>query len=334
MKLSESGEFGLIELIKQALESSRNADQASWQRLILGAGDDCAAWRGDPSIQLATTDTMGQGVHFLKGSFRWEDLGHKAMAANLSDIAAMGGVPLYALVSLSLPSHTTVENVLSLYQGMIDEGARYGVAIIGGNISQAPLLVITINLLGNLPGQRMLLRSTAQPGEEVAVTGYLGSAAAAVAMFRRKIKVNRATRAFLKQSHFHPEPRIEAGQALLRVGVKTAIDISDGLISDLTRICEASKVGAHIYSERVPVHPDLRQALGRDSTAFALAGGEDFELLFTAAPEIVQEVRSLLGIPVTVVGEIISDHPGQVSVSGRKGKELDPKVKGWDHFQK
>jgi thiamine-monophosphate kinase len=333
MKLSESGEFGLIELISQAIEKERKADQPSWQRLVLSAGDDCAAWRGDTSIQLATTDTMVEGVHFLKGSFKWEDLGHKAMASNLSDIAAMGGAPLYALISLSLPADTNVEDIMSLYAGLISEAQRFGVAIIGGNITRAPMVVITINLLGYLPTDKMLLRSTAVPGDEIAVTGYLGSSAAAVALLKHKIKVKRVIATFLKHAHFHPEPRIDAGQALLRMGVKTAIDVSDGLVSDLTRICEASKVGAHIYAERVPVHPDLQQALGRESTTYALTGGEDFELLFTADPEIVQQVKSALGIPVTIIGEIISEHPAQVSISGRKGEELDPKAKGWDHFQ-
>lgn len=334
MKLFETGEFGLINLLRQAIKRSRDPARPSWQRLLLGAGDDCAAWRGDTSVQLATTDTMVQGVHFLKGTFKWPDLGYKSMASNLSDIAAMGGSPLYALVSLSLPPDMAVEDVLSLFHGMLEEGAKYGVALIGGNITSAPVLVITLTLFGNLPGESMLLRSTASPGDQVAVTGYLGASAAGVAILRRKLRVDRTTKAFLRQAHFRPEPRIAEGQALVRLGVKTAIDISDGLVSDLTRICEASNVGARIYAERVPVHPLLRKAIGKDSLDYALAGGEDFELLFTAPTEIVQQVRSTLTLPVSVIGDIILNHPGSVAVSGGRGKERGPKGTGWDHLKK
>ncbi|MEW6034802.1 MAG: thiamine-phosphate kinase [Chloroflexota bacterium] len=334
MKVSETGEFGLIDLLGKAVSRSSNPDHLSQKRLVVGIGDDAAAWKGDVSLQLATTDTMVEGVHFIPGTFQWEELGWKAMAANLSDIAAMGGSPLYALVSLSLPDSSEVEAVLSLFRGMLDMGSKYGVAVVGGNISSAPVMVITITLLGRLKGQAMLLRSTARPGDRVAVTGHLGASAAAVAMFRETLHPDPETSALLRQAHFHPEPRVAEGQALLKLGVRTAIDISDGLVSDLTHVCEASSVGARVLASDVPVHPAVRAACGPDSLRFALGGGEDFELLFTASNEIVERARATLPVPVTVVGDIVSEHAGKVAVYGKDGKKLTPKTTGWDHFRK
>lgn len=332
MQLKQTGEFGLISLIRDAIEKSRDMSVPAWQNLMLGVGDDCAAWKVDTSIQLATTDTMVQGIHFLKGTFKWEDLGHKSMASNLSDIAAMGGIPAYALVSLSLPPDMKTEEVLSLLHGMIDEGSRYDLAIVGGNVTKCPVLAISVTVLGKLSGEAMLSRSNAQPGDQVAVTGYLGASGAFVAAMKRKIKTDRATKAVLKQYHFRPTPRIREGQALLRLGVRTAIDVSDGLVSDLTRICEASNVGARIFADRVPVNPALRKALGKTSIDYALSGGEDFELLFTAPDEVMRSIRADFEIPVSVIGEITRDHPRQVAVSGQKGDKLNPKERGWDHF--
>ncbi|MBI2957279.1 MAG: thiamine-phosphate kinase [Chloroflexi bacterium] len=331
MKLIDLGEFGLIARLREAIEESRNPELESWQRLLIGTGDDCAAWRGDPRVQIATTDTLVQGVHFLEGTFTWEELGHKSMAANLSDIAAMGGAALYALVSFSLRADTDVADVLSLFRGMIEEGTRYGVAIEGGNLTTAPILVITIALLGNA-GNGMLLRSAARPGDSVAVTGYLGASGAAVAVFKQELDVDHTTKELLRQSHFRPTPRIAEGQEMVRLGVKAAVDISDGLISDLTRICEASQVGARIDAALVPINPALHESVGAKSLEYALAGGEDFELLFTAPAVVVQRVRAALGIPVTVIGEIVAEHPGKVIVRGSTGGI--PGTTGWDHFQK
>lgn len=334
MQLKQAGEFGLISLMRDAIEKSRDISVPAWQNLVLGVGDDCAAWKGDTSVQLATTDTMVQGIHFLKGTFKWEDLGHKSMASNLSDIAAMGGIPAYALVSFSLPPEMKTEDVLSVLHGMIDESSRFDVAIVGGNVTKCPVMTISVSVLGKISGETMLLRSNAHVGDKVAVTGYLGASGAFVAALKRKIKVDRATKAALKQYHFRPQPRVKEGQALLKQGVTTAIDISDGLVSDLTRICEASNVGARIYADRVPVNPTLRKALGRTAIDYALYGGEDFELLFTAPEEVIRRIRADFDVPVNVIGDVTRDHPGQVAVSGQKGDQLNPKERGWDHFLK
>ncbi|MFC1951930.1 thiamine-monophosphate kinase, partial [Chloroflexota bacterium] len=152
MKVSELGEFGLIDILAKTVVSSKSRQIASWQQLILGIGDDAAAWRGDASIQLATVDSLIQDVHFTVSTTPWRKLGWKALAVNLSDIAAMGGVPRYALVSLVLPGTTEVEDVTALYQGMIELAQQFGVAIVGGDTSNAPLIAINITLLGSAGG--------------------------------------------------------------------------------------------------------------------------------------------------------------------------------------
>ena len=180
MKVSELGEFGLIDLLAKMVNSSPGNQTASRQQLIIGIGDDAAAWHGDASTQLATVDSFIQDIHFSLGIASWSELGWKALAASLSDIAAMGGVPRYALVSLALPDDTEVDDVTALYKGMIELAQQSGVAIIGGDTSSAPLVVITITILGNTGNRdkHILTRSAAKPGEKVAVTGELGAAAA------------------------------------------------------------------------------------------------------------------------------------------------------------
>jgi len=148
MKVSELGEFGLIDLLAKMAYAAQDKSKNAWQQLILGIGDDAAAWHGDTSIQLATVDSLIQDVHFSLDITSWEELGWRAMAANLSDIAAMGGLPRYALVSLSLPDHTEVEDVTALYRGMIELAQQFEVAIAGGDMSSAPLLFITIIISG------------------------------------------------------------------------------------------------------------------------------------------------------------------------------------------
>jgi thiamine-monophosphate kinase len=190
MKVSELGEFGLIDLLAKMVYRAQNKQIAPWQQLIIGIGDDAAAWHGDASIQLATVDSFIQDVHFSLGITPWNELGWKALAINLSDIAAMGGVPRYALVSLTLPDHTEVDDVTALYQGMIELAQQFGVAIVGGDTSSAPLVAINITILGSARSQdgHILTRSAAQAGEKVAVTGYLGAATAGWEMLTKQLQ--------------------------------------------------------------------------------------------------------------------------------------------------
>jgi len=323
MKVSELGEFGLIDLLAK-MAAGRD------ERLIIGIGDDAAAWQGDTSIQLATVDSFIQGVHFPAGVASWQELGGKALAVNLSDIAAMGGLPRYALVSLALPPETELDDVTALYTSMLELAQKYGVTIVGGDISNAPLVVISITVLGSSPQQRILTRSSAKPGELIAVTGYLGTAAAGLEVLTKKLKFDPPAAARFKQAFFKPTPRITEGQLLLEQGVKTAIDISDGLLADLNQICKASKVGAEIEADHVPVEPLVKASFGEQALELALTGGEDYELLFTASAEIIEKVKKAAACPVTVIGKITADK--EITVVDGKGKPLKLDKAGWEHF--
>lgn len=334
MKVSELGEFGLIDLLSEMAYSARDNEAASWQQLIIGIGDDAAAWQGDASIQLATVDSLIQDVHFSLATASWSEVGWRAMAANLSDIAAMGGGPRYALVSLALPQHTEVEDVTALYRGMIELAQQSGVAIIGGDISSAPLVAITITILGSTRNRDkdVLTRSAAEPGEQVAVTGYLGVSAAGLEMLSEQLTFDPEATSYLRNAFLHPAPRITEGQLLLDAGVKTAIDISDGLISDLKQICKASQVGARVEIDCVPIQPLVKANFGDKSLELALSGGEDYELLFTGSAEVIDRVKRAASCPVTVIGEIIADEAGEITLIDKEGNPFEFGKAGWEHF--
>ena len=332
MKVSELGEFGLIDLVAKRVASSRG-NQAPWQNLIIGIGDDAAAWQGDGTVQLATTDSLVQDVHFSLLTASWYELGWKALAASLSDIAAMGGVPQYALITLALPADSEVDDAMALLQGMVALTEPYGVAIVGGDIVRASLIVITTAVTGSAPDrEHILTRSTAKPGDKIAVTGYLGTAAAGLKMLTGKLELDPEAVTSLRQAFLRPNPRIAEGQLLAEHGVKTAIDISDGLISDLGHICEASHVGARIEVDRLPVAPAVKANFGEESLELALSGGEDYELLFTASAETIDNVTRAASCPVTVIGEIIADKIGKIDLIDSHGKPRHLNKGGWDHF--
>ena len=333
MKVSELGEFGLIALLSKMVSSTENNQLAPWHQLIVGIGDDAAAWHGDALTQLATVDSIIQDVHFSLNTTSWRELGWKALAVNLSDIAAMGGVPKYALVSLALPEHTEVEDVADLYKGMLELAQQFEVAIVGGDTSRAPVVSITVSVFGAAKASgEILTRSNAKPGDKVAVTGYLGAAAAGLKMLTNQLQFDGEVTACLRGAFLRPLPRIVEGQLLVEYGVKTAIDISDGLISDLKHICEESQVSARVEIDRVPVHPMVKANFGDESLELALSGGEDFELLFTASTEVIDRVGATAACSVTVIGEIGATRAGEVSLVDINGTPFDLRKSGWEHF--
>jgi thiamine-monophosphate kinase len=335
MKVSEMGEFGLIDLLAKMVGAAQDKKSPAWQNLILGIGDDAAAWQGGTLVQLATVDSMIQDVDFTLDIVSWEELGWKALAVNLSDIAAMGGLPRYALVSLALPGDTEVESVTSLYKGMIGLARRFDIALVGGDMSSAPIIVINITVIGSTGDEvkTILTRSAARPGDKVAVTGYLGAAAAGLEMLTKHLSLDSDSAESLKKAFFKPYPRIAEGQELVECGVKAAIDISDGLIADLCHICKMSKVGARIEVDRMPVHPAVRASFGDRALELALSGGEDFELLFTASAGIINKVKKTVSCPITVIGEITADKTGEIIMINAKGNPFKLPKAGWEHFK-
>ncbi|MBI2851044.1 MAG: thiamine-phosphate kinase [Chloroflexi bacterium] len=332
MKVSELGEFGLIDLVAGMVNAAKDERETAWQQLVIGIGDDAAAWRCDNSIQLATVDALVQDVHFTLETTTWEELGWKALAVNLSDIAAMGGIPRYAMVSLTLPGQTEVDDVASLYRGMIELARRFGVAIIGGNMSSAPIITVHVTVLGSASDKQLLTRSAARPGEKIAVTGYLGAAAAGLEMLSRHLIFDKEATGSLGRACVKPEPRVAEGRLLVKQGVRMGIDVSDGLLSDLRHICQSSRVGARIEIARVPVHPAVKANFGSRALELALGGGEDYELLFTASDSIIAKVKAATSTPVTVIGEVTSENAGEIILVDRKGKLFDLTKMGWDHF--
>ncbi|MFP3880492.1 MAG: thiamine-phosphate kinase [Dehalococcoidia bacterium] len=332
MTLSQLGEFGLIDLIR-SIAVPANSERTRYQEVLVGIGDDATAWQTDNHIQLATTDTMVQDIHFDLTITGWEELGWKALAVNLSDIAAMGGVPKYALLSLALPSELEVEDISKFTSAMVHLAREFGVALVGGNVATSPNVVITVTLIGYSDGETILRRSTASPGEQIAVTGYLGLSAAGLVMLRNKLALDNEARTMLRQAHLQPVPRVREGQVLVEQGVRTAIDLSDGLLADLDHICESSTVNAKVTMEQVPVHP-LLKANFSNHQELALCGGEDYELLFVADQATIARAKQALDCPVSVIGEITKERLAtRVTVVDSQGNTVPYRKGGWEHFR-
>ncbi|MFO8101426.1 MAG: thiamine-phosphate kinase [Dehalococcoidia bacterium] len=328
MKASESGEFGLIEILRRMVaERGEIAPD-----LILGIGDDAAAWQVGESVQLGSTDMLVAGIHFNMDMISWHDLGWKALAVNISDIAAMGGMPEYAMISLGLPADAEVERVTELYQGMTEIARQFGVRIIGGDTVEAPVLTVSPVVIGRTEKGRLMTRSGAEPGDLIAVTGNLGTSAAGLRMLRGKMQFDPETETLLRKAHLKPLPRVDEGRLLSRGGVKAAIDISDGLIADLTHVCRASRVGASLSAENIPIHPTVRDCFPNESLSLAISGGEDYELLFTAPKEIIESIKQQLADPITIIGEIVPEDPGEVKILDEGQNLITPKKGGWEHF--
>ena len=336
MRLEDLGEFPLIARLTAGLES--RADVA------LGPGDDAAALDlGADRLLLATCDAQVEGIHFLPSVASPEEIGHKALAVNLSDIAAMGGEPLWALVSLIAPPTLDVTALDGMYAGMRALARRYHVTLVGGNVASTPgPLTLDITLLGRVARERMLTRAGALPGDRLLVTGRLGAAVAALLAFtaapeRAELPADALSEA--RRAMVTPEPRVRGGMALAATGqVGAMLDISDGLSGDLGHICERSGVGALVELAALPVDAATRalaHALGREPLRLALSGGDDYELLFTVRPDGVAatlEALRTIGTAVTVIGEITSPEQG-LRVREPNGDVRPLDAHGWDHLR-
>lgn len=337
MRISEVGEFGLIERIKRALPQPG-------AEVVVGIGDDVAVLKsGGPEYLLATCDVQAENVHFLRSAITPYQLGRRIAAINLSDIAAMGGVPQWALVSLALPPELETEFVDALYQGMQEELGRGGAAIVGGNLSRMEKdIVIDLCLLGKVLPEHLLLRSGARRGDLIMVTGALGDSRAGCELIRDAgLAVSEGCREQARERHLTPQPRLQEGQVLGRSGLVHAMaDVSDGMLGDLGHICRASRVGAELWLGNIPVGAAARevaQAAGQDAVSWALTGGEDYELLFTVASECAAEVQKMLkeetGTLCHVVGQVIGELEGvQVRLEDGKRTGSSKGAGGWDHF--
>ncbi len=339
MDKAAPGEFELIARLTQNLRSHEHA--------VLGVGDDCAILDlGGDEWLLMTCDSQVEGVHFTLQTSSPLQIGHKALAVNLSDIAAMGGRPRYALVSLILPSQLPIETLDGIYVGLREEAEQYGTAIVGGNIAGAgdsKQLVIDITLLGSVKRGQALTRAGAHVGDTLCVTGCLGDSAAGLyTLLHPDPRYPQEPLAIVQARQRTPQPRIREGQILSRFGpevVTAMLDISDGLSGDLRHLCERSHVGVLVDLARLPLSPAIRSVAaiaGRDPLYWAIHGGEDYELLFTVSPgheqAVIDAIQSTTGTIVTTIGTLLPPEEGlqQLFPDGHREPLT---VQSWDHIR-
>src|SRR5215211_1923974 len=339
---SRRSEFDFINTLRQRAASSSLANKS----LISGIGDDAAVFRsGNGKETVITADLLVEDIDFRRTTTPPYLLGHKALAVSLSDIAAMGARPLWSIVSIGVPDDVwQTDFVERLYNGLLALANRYGVQLIGGDTSRTPdNIVIDSTVVGECAAGMAVMRSGAKPGDQVFVTGSLGAAAAGLRLIERGAHLaeqNLGDEDSQKLDHIllrqlRPEPRVGWGIVLGEERLATAmIDLSDGLSSDLNKLCAAGGVGALIDSALLPIDNYVIELCGRralDPLQLALHGGEDFELLFTVKPEDVPRLpRRVDGVEIKRIGEITAAHEGVKISEGACVWEL--KSRGWVHF--
>ena len=306
LNLSNLGEFALIQKIRKLVGPPRG-------NLEVGLGDDAAVFSNSAKKTIVTTDMLIEGIHF---DFRFGtpfEIGWQAMAANLSDIAAMAGWPLYALVGIGARPNIAVAKVMAIYKGMLKLAKRFNCQIVGGDtVSTSGPFTISLTIIGFPLGKKIFLRSSAKPGDKILVTGWLGKASLAL----REGKM------------IQPIPRLEEIKFLsTKLRINALIDLSDGLSSDLTRISEESKVGALIFEDKLPKG---------DAGEMALNGGEDFELLMTTPEKkielIASQFKKRFNLPLSCIGEIRPGNYG-LKIKYKDGREKRLEARGYEHFK-
>lgn len=318
----------------------RNAAAADRDGVIVGIGDDCAVLEPTPGSRLiATTDLLIEDVHFRRRYAEPADIGWKAVAVNLSDLAAMAARPRWALVALACPAHTMSEEIDAFYAGALALGREHGVAVVGGDTSSSPGgWFVNITLLGE--ATRVVLRSTARPGDVVAVTGTLGRSAAGLAVLERDrtpVGLDPDTLAEMTSAHLRPRPRVAEGRWLGSAeGVTAMMDLSDGLAIDLGRLCAESGVGATIARDTLPIAAGTHRvaaAIDHDARAWATGGGEDYELLVVIAadafPSVATGLAHATGTTLTRVGTI--ERNASVRFVDGQGRDVEV-ARGFEHF--
>ena len=330
------GEFRLIERIRSKLSSSHHD-------IIKGIGDDASITQiQNGRFLISTSDILIEDIHFKLSFTSAHHLGKKSLAVNISDIAAMGGIPRFFLVSLGIPRHISVEFIDEFTGGLLETAQSFQTYLVGGDTSLSPdKLIISITLLGEaLPGQE-IYRNTAQIGDQIFVTGNLGDSALGLETLKNRRDLSGVEDSFMDiiERHINPTPRVHEGRIIAENHIASAmIDISDGLLSDLRHICDQSKVGAKLWLSRLPTS-EVFQKYARDITDrpmdLSLNGGEDYELLFTVERsnvDLLNEVKRKFETKVTHIGEITGREYG-ITVLDDENRKYIPKRKGFDHFK-
>lgn len=331
------GEFGLIAALQDALPPEVKAGPT----LAIGIGDDCAVWRPPAGESVVvTTDSLVEDVHFRLDWTDWKRLGHKTLAVNLSDLAAMGAATGIAVVTLALTGRERVDDLIAFYRGMAALAKATGTLIAGGDIVASPnATAFHVTALGSTRGGKTLLRTEARPGDVIAVSGTLGASAAGLELLRSGPGDHRraaATAPPLIAAHLAPQPRLALGELLLREGASAAMDLSDGLYGDLPKILVASSVSARIDEPKIPVAAAVRALFPTTWLSLATRGGEDYELLFTAPTDAfdrIQEAAAEIGATVTVIGDITDDVGDRLIAEDANGARRTVTTGAFDHFR-
>jgi thiamine-monophosphate kinase len=330
--LGDLGEFDLIDRMVERLGDAAAAD------ILVPSGDDAAVWRGDPAT-VATIDALVEGTHWRADTTDLADVGWRAVAANVSDLAAMGARPSMLLVALMLGPTTTLGDIDALIDGFAASCREHGVRVAGGDVVRAAATGVSIAAYGGAdlegaPGEEtalVMLRDAAVAGQRVAVSGAPGASAAGLTLIEAGRDAEPAA-APLVRAHRRPVARPGLGRAALDAGVRCAIDVSDGLLQDLGHIARRSGVGIELAAASLPLHPAARELLGHQRALdLCLGGGEDFELA------LVGDRDALRGLdradrPVTLVGHVVDAHPGEVVVWDEHGEAYAPAIAGWDQL--
>jgi len=323
-------EDDLIAAIRRLLDGASNA------RVRVGIGDDAAVWQPSRSHRsVITSDALIEGVHFNRSWMNDREIGVRAMIANVSDLAAMGARPVLGTVALGFPKAFAVDDVLELYRGMLAVAGQVGLAIVGGDLTRAPVLTISIAVVGEVRQSNLKLRSGARAGDAIVTTGMLGASRAGLDLLRGRITLEAALAQAALLAYRTPQVRLREGLWLAAsANVHAMIDCSDGLSTDLGRLCAASNVGAAIVE--VPIAPAAAaaaRALGTPETDYALAGGEDFELIAAVAPRaltyLTARFRARFGRQLYRIGEIRAGTGLQLRIDDR---DVSLAVTGYDHF--
>ena len=329
LKVSDISEFDLINRLEHVLKKGATGIPGSYIETAIG--DDAAVILPINSTQVVTTDTMVEDVHFKCDTTTMVELGWKAIAVNYSDIAAMGCLPIYSVITLGLKPDQFVQDIEDIYKGFTKISNSYGGEVVGGDVVKSDTFFISVTVVGQSSSGNILKRNNAKVGDLIGITGHIGCSSAGLEVLQGSNPIDRETQKHLIKAHNTPKPKLHDGQILASHGIKTAMDISDGLINDLKKICESSGVGAQIKTQDLPIDEHLKRAFPERHLEFAVSGGEDYELLFTGSEETMRSLKDQLKIEFNLIGSIHEGDP-KVTVIDSEGAILDINEGGWDHF--
>jgi thiamine-monophosphate kinase len=331
-QISSISEFDLIKRLNNIIIENTSHDYSS-ENIIMGIGDDAAIVNPIESKNVVTTDTMVENTHFIYDLTNFRNLGWKSLATNYSDIAAMGCKPIHSVVNLGLRPNQKISDIEEIYLGFCELVNEFGGSIIGGDVVRSDTFFISITVTGVSENDTILTRNKAQIGDEIFVTGNLGNSRVGLEIILNSPEnINLSNNKHFIQAHTRPNPNIQQGLDLVRAGITTAMDISDGLLNDLKKICDSSGVGADIYIESIPADKHIKDKYPEKWDEIVISGGEDYELLFTADHNSINKLKNISESKFFSIGKI-TDQSSGIKVVDSKGQIKTYNQLGWDHFK-